>query len=264
MRVLIDAVGISPTITAGWYHAMGAAGWETAVLPDHDHVFDVFHDFKPDALLSAAEPCRPVRKCIEARPRLKVVPIRPETGFDSVLYRPGNPQPALACDLAFVAHWTPEKSPLYESFLGPVIAAGKYDVKLFGAGRACPYPQHLGWLDDSLLPDLYASAKFCLDIVHLMMTERYFQIVGLGGRCVTNGGSPAHAFIDDASDLIEVLEDPDRILNPVDDSVVRTHCSYFSLVASALRHAGLNRKCDQLLQTGGARLCDATPTASDS
>lgn len=259
MRVLIDAVDAPPTYVEGWWNAMGAAGWDVGVMKDHEHVFDVFHDYDPDVLLLAGEPCRATAKCIASRPRLKVVPIEPRPAFDDVKFKAGARQPAFVCDLTFVAHWTPEKTPLYRSFLDPVVEAG-FDVKFFGAGRGCPYPQHLGWLDDSLLPDLYASARYCLDVSGEAQSERWFQIVGLGGTCVSNRSFDVRVeLVDRLADLLlEKYVDGfmwDGLFSMRDglhSSVYRTMgaevATYRRRLADAFDVAGLQRKASQLLK----------------
>lgn len=257
MRILIDAPGVlvPPTFTAGWSHALLAAGWDVAVLPDHDHVHDVFYDFKPDAVLSAVPHSRPMEKCLAARPRVRVVRIEPRPAFDSILYRPGEVMPALACDLAFVAHWTPEKASLYKQFLDPVISRG-FDVKLFGAGRVCPYPQHLGWLDDALLPGLYRSAGYCLDLGEGSTTERYYQIMGLGGVGVSNRAGEMQYGVETPEDLLDVL---DGVVPPDTENrkraLVRCEGTYINRVAEAFSEAGLKKQSDKMLdlvrKTGG-------------
>jgi hypothetical protein len=240
----------------GWCRALTAAGFEVAVMGDYDNVLDVFRDFRPDAFFSTSGTNRAVKKAIERRPRMKVVDMRDaRPGFDSVLYRPAPPSPAFECDLAFVAHWDPAKAVYYRSVLDDLVDQGVRSIKCFGAGDGCPYSQHLGWIDHDLLPSLYASAKWCLDLTaYGTLTERYCQIVGLGGRCVYNyvarpGESLCHFSVDGLRNLIHV---PKVKLAPV-DAVLPYEMTYFGRLAEAFRCSGLARLVESLMKASRER-----------
>lgn len=249
MKILIEACGVPPTMLMGWCRALAASDFEVAGMRDYEHVFDVFREFKPDIFIATRPPNRAVSKCVANR-RMKVVNMDLRPAFDSVTYKPGVFNPALACDLAFVAEWTADKVGLYRSFLDPVIKSGLYSVKCFGAGEGCPYPQHLGWLDHSLLGDLYASAKFCLDLSRWGVTERRHQIAGLGGCCLSN----VFVFDEDRE-----VDGPDELLDRLGDSTrhtsdLQTHVmqyeTYFNRLADGFLAAGLVNQAADLINKG--------------
>lgn len=109
---------------------------------------------------------------------------------DVQTYFKGVSRPHLECDLAFVGGYWPYKAQVLDSFLLPLLSEFKYSAKIFG-NQPWPCNQYCGMIEDSLVKDLFVSAKICPNLsephAHTLgvdLNERAFKILAAGGFCI--------------------------------------------------------------------------------
>src|SRR5206468_5276417 len=127
--------------------------WEPLAKP----AFDVFDEVEPHLFIRTLPDDRATSKCVAARPRMKVVDqFDPTPAGDTFLFGPGEPDPNLTCDFAYIGDYRPGKEALLNSYLLPLAAEGS--LKVFGSGP-WPIPEYLGPVTDETARLIYCSAK---------------------------------------------------------------------------------------------------------
>lgn len=253
MRILIQHPKYRHTsIARGWINVFNSLGHESYLWSPEKPAFDAFDEVKPDVFILTGGAGKVPPKCLKINPNLKVIDqTEIEAGLDTHVFRLGEAREEFACDVAFVGSYRPEKQALLNRFVLPLL--DRYKVKLFGLGRWC-VPQHLGLISDQDLPDLYASARVCLNISEGRFGERAFQIIGCGGACVSydEGGE---SFVKTWKfSSVEGLQDRIRsvwgtrksYLLRLRDEVLENH-TYYHRVASMFKGIGLDREAEKVL-----------------
>jgi hypothetical protein len=140
-------------------------------------------------------------------------------GADVHTYYQGSYNSTLACDLAFVGGYWPYKAQILDFFLLPLLSEFKYSAKIFG-NQPWPCNQYCGMIEDSLVGDLFASAKICPNLsephAHTLgvdLNERAFKILAAGGFCIMDNVRAARevfgggiVFADSPSDFKEKVD----------------------------------------------------------
>jgi spore maturation protein CgeB len=110
---------------------------------------------------------------------------------DVIEYPQGTFRKELESDISFIGGYWPYKSENLDKYLTPLCAeVGKYNIKVWG-NQAWYIPQYLGITQNSLVKDIYASARICPNISepHSLafgfdIVERPFKIMSAGGFCL--------------------------------------------------------------------------------
>lgn len=239
------------SVVRGWENAFKAAGHAVRTWLDNgESAFDAFDDARPDLFVMTREPARAVLRCFAERKHMKIVDRREfRPAFDATVFRPGRFDPNLACDACFVGDYRAGKRRLLDEHILPLL--GRFKVKLFGA-TTWGVPQYVGPIPDAVLPDLYASARVCLDVSESRPGERFYQVAGLGGHLVSNvavGGSPSGHGL-----FLETVEA--AISRPEDGLVLQGEChrhyvlhseTYAHRVARMFREAGMDDEAGRVL-----------------
>lgn len=111
---------------------------------------------------------------------------------DTFDYMPGTPKEEFKADLAFVGGYWPYKSENINKFLLPYCVDRNYIIKIFG-NQAWPVPQYLGYIDNSDVKDIFASATICPNVSEPHSTEygydiveRPFKVLASGAFCISD------------------------------------------------------------------------------
>jgi hypothetical protein len=104
----------------------------------------------------------------------------------------GKELPELKCDVSFLGGYWPYKAINLNKYLIPLCYPTEgLDVKIFGYG-SWPVAQHLGILDDNLLPSLFTSSTINLNVFEPLaskygfdVNERAYKVLACGGFCVS-------------------------------------------------------------------------------
>jgi hypothetical protein len=187
---------------------------------------------------------------------------------DTFIFHGGRYDPALACDVTMVGGFWPYKGQNISKFILP-LCNENINVKIFG-NAGWPVPQYLGFIDDSRMKDLFASAKVCVNahephstdarnlagnIVGADVVERPFKVLSSKGFCVsdhvrsltedffTNNEIPTASTQKDYRDLVmHFVENPDERLPYIDrgyNTVMNGH-TYFHRVAYMFGELGMD------------------------
>lgn len=254
MRVLIQAPEAPRhlNIAVGWWNALTSSGHEARLWdPDQLPAFDAFDAFRPELLLENRARTRAVERALVAHPGCRAVDISGAApAFDAIRWGQGVARPEYEADVVFVGDARPEKRPLLEAYLGPLLADPSIRVRLHG--RTCWGGEaYCGWVGDAALADVYASAKVGLNISQGRTSERFYQIGGIGGCLVTNvdmDGRPASPewFLDDVRYRLDDAGRRDERRSDLSFHFRRFH-TYHHRVAAIFREIGLGTEAERVL-----------------
>ncbi len=116
-------------------------------------------------------------------------PIGIPMAADLSVFPRGKFDPNLACDVSFCGGWWTYKAQNLEKYLLPLCNTD-LNVKFFGSG-GYPVAQHIGYISDQNVSNLYASSKVCPAIYEPLaswgfdVSERVFKIASAGGFCIS-------------------------------------------------------------------------------
>lgn len=216
--------------------------------PETKPAFDIFDETRPDIfILTGPAQWRAVFKIMKARDGLRVVDrsVERPAAFDIVHYGQAKYEARLACDVAFVGNYNPDR---FHDWIKPL--SEHCNMKVFGE-VAWPMPEYLGSVCDDLIPNIYASAKVCINVATGL--ERLYQFMGMGKPCVTNTYFPNMPVVKalDAKQFIDatllMIDKPPIIHIKRGREIVRRGHTYFHRVAEMWREVGNEKESERTM-----------------
>ncbi len=191
---------------------------------------DAFYDLKPNLYLGSKDlHTKGVEKALIQYhcPNHYLDDVQP--AFDSVNLKDGTVVPSLECDISYIGN----------PITGLVEMMNGYRFKLFG-NVSWGVPQYLGSVDDSIIPDIYASSRISL----AFSDEDALRIAGCGGEPYL---MDKHTSRNDFHYTLDVRMANDKTKERLKiRSIILDKATYFNRVFDVLRTTGFFNEAEKL------------------
>ena len=185
---------------------------------------------------------------------------------DVFVYINGKKRDNLICDIGFVGGYWGYKSRNLDKYLLTLAGKQQYNIKIFG-NQKWPIPEYLGYIDDDMVNDLFASAKICPNISEPHSTdlgfdcvERVFKVWSSGGFCISDRVAELQELIPDFPTYGDYKDFETAIdywlTYPKQKEELRRHIqkiifdkhTYFDRVAQILQNIDMNQESELVLK----------------
>jgi spore maturation protein CgeB len=144
---------------------------------------------------------------------------------DTNTFFPEEPDPALACDIAFIGGYWPYKAQNLDRYIIPLCyPVGKYKVRIFG-NQHWPVPQYMGFIQDDTARRLFSSATV-VPAVHEPHSNEYgfdilsrvFNVIACKGFAISDYVASWEEDIFTDNELF-LYQDPEQYLEDIEHFV---------------------------------------------